>query len=211
MPKQHFLKSFSIITSGFLIGYVGMNIYQNQFTHSEMNFSSLAGSEKSGSLPKLSKLSSESIYENYFDVRIKHIKIANNINDPSIVKAIIIAKTNIPSGLKYQWLNGVDVIIKEELTHGVLPELQAGEEKEIEIAVSGFSKALQTYLSFEIQGQIGSQEIKKTILSSSRLEDSFEYLVQQNAQKEKEEKLNSKSLKASATKKSKFDLSNIVK
>lgn len=86
--------------------------------------------------------------------------------------------------MSYSWILGEDVVSQDSLI-GSIPALKGGESHEVEFRVLGFSKEFQSYLSLTIDTQIENQIVRKDYLSTSRPEDSFEYLVQRNNQIEK--------------------------
>ena len=61
----------------------------------------------------------------------------------------------------------------------------AGQSKEFTLKVRQFSKQFKKFISFEIKGDYEQRPINREILISSRVEDSFEYVIQQNEKKRK--------------------------
>lgn len=216
MSKQFFLKSTPLLFVGFVIGYGFTSILKNQISSSssdEISMSSIAEENSSGRT--LTKLGTESIYQEFFDIRIKNVNISKAKDGTSDVVAVITARKNIPEGLSFKWIMGEGVSAVSESTTGVLGSLEKNEVKEVPLKVFGFNKSIQSYLSFDIDGEITGFKIKKSVLASSRPEDSFEYLVQNESQREIQEQKNSNSTKGQVkitnSKKSKFDLSNVIK
>jgi hypothetical protein len=206
MSKQFIIKSFSITLFGFLAGYTGMQTLQNQELQNESHFSSYSAPTKT-----LTKLGSEAIYQDYFDVRIKHENISENKNDSSAVKALITARKNLPAGLSFVWTLGEGVSAHSNQLKGTLPEIKQDQTAEIELTVYGFNKTEKSYLSFEINGSVENKILQKEVLTSSRPEDSFEYTVQQAHQKELTEQTKPGSSKVLSINKNRFNLKNIVK
>lgn len=194
---------------GAFVGYSVTNLVLEHKNEGSKDFASIDQSHASHSL---TKLASQQIYQDYFDIRIKHEDISTDSDKSSVVKAVITAKRDLPAGLNYQWKLGQDVTSSAADVEGQLPEFKQGEKKELFLTVYGFHKKAQTYLSFILNGTIDNHILAKETLSSSRPEDSFEYVVQQQHELEKQEskKMSGKVSTQSAQRK-KFDIENIVK
>lgn len=208
MPKQFILNSICITLFGTFVGYSVTHLALSQANQTSLEMASLAPDSRY----TLTKLASQQIYQDYFDVRIKHDSIAKTSDGFSVVKAIVTAKKDLPAGLNFKWKLGEDVTTSEVLT-GELEALKSGEKKEIALRVAGFNKHSQKYLSFVLSGQVDNHILHKETLSSSRPEDSFEYVVQQNYQLEQDQaakKMNGK-LSTKSARQKKFDLENVIK
>lgn len=209
MSKQFIINSICVTLFGAFLGYSVTHLAQSGVHPQSLDMASLAPMNKY----KLSKLASQQIYQDYFDVRIKHESLAQKADDTSVVKAIITAKKDLPAGLSFRWKLGEDVSTSENLL-GQLGELKQGEQHEVHLTVHGFSQQNKRYLSFIVDGQLDQHEVRKETLSSSRPEDSFEYVVQQAHAVEKAEaaaqRANGK-VGAKSVRGKKFDLNNIVK
>lgn len=161
------------ILLGTFIGYFGMHFYKNN-SPSSTSFASLSRESQ------IMKLGADQISKDYFDVRFEHNEIAELGEKPSIVKVKITALKEVPEGLNYKWLLGSDMTSSATL-EGTLPAFQANEEKIFEITVFGFSKENVSHISFSVSGSLGSHTVKRDIIASSRPEDSYEYVLQQQA------------------------------
>lgn len=162
----------------------------------------------------LTKLAARQIYQDYFDIHIKHDFISNNDKNSSVVKAIIVAKKDLPEGLRYQWILGESVSVSSSHIDGTLGALKQGNQKEIPLIVYGFNKQAQTYLSFVLSGEVDNHKLHKEVLSSSRPEDSFEYVVQQAYAQEKVQEQQERAagkVETKSIKPKKFDLNKIIK
>lgn len=184
MSKQFVLNTVCLIILGFFIGYASVYVFLKPSPMLQ-----LAQKRDPSSLnvyqnqPQF-KLGTEALLYSYIDVRIKHESIAEKKDDYSVVKALVTAKKDIPHSMSYSWILGEDVVSQDSLI-GSIPALKGGESHEVEFRVLGFSKEFQSYLSLTIDTQIENQIVRKDYLSTSRPEDSFEYLVQRNNQIEK--------------------------
>lgn len=132
------------------------------------------------------KMSQHEKLFDYLEVKIQHIEIAQSADDFSKVIAMIKAKKDLPPNLKYQWKLARDMR-SDDLSSGFIPALKAGDIKEIELNVRGFSKEFQTYLGLVVSGFVEGESLSREYLSSSRPEDSFEYVVQQRNLNERRE------------------------
>jgi hypothetical protein len=176
MPSNIVLKSGFTIFLGTFIGYFGMHYIQNQ-NRNENNSLSLSSFSKE---TQIAKMGADQISKDYFDVRFGTNTIATKPNDPSKIVIKITAIKDIPAGLLYKWRLGSDMT-STDLLEGTLPNFTAGEEKSFEISAFGFSKESASHISFLISGRLGSHVVKREVIASSRPEDSYEYVVQQQA------------------------------
>lgn len=213
MSKQFILNSICITLFGTFLGYGVTHIAMSNGQSHSLDMASLAPNENGH---RITKLASQQIYQDYFDVRIKHDSISETENGQSVVKAIVTAKKDLPAGLDYSWKLGENVTSTSPDVTGKLSAIKRGESQEVLLPVYGFTKQSKRFLSFVISGKVDKHDLHKESLSSSRPEDSFEYVVQQAHQLEedraKEEasknngKVNTKSVRSK-----KFDVGNIIK
>ena len=179
MPSKFILSSTATIFCGVFIGYFGMQfVNKNSSSQSASSFASLAQE------PQIAKLGADQISKDYFDLRFENNEVAEHDEKPSIVKVKLIAIKDVPAGLNFQWVLGSEITVANNQTNtlsGSVPAMQTGEFKEFEITVLGFSKQSASHVSFSVSGTMGSHEVKRNIISSSRPEDSYEYVVQQQA------------------------------
>lgn len=173
MSSKFFLSSSATILCGIFIGYFGMQFIKNNSTNSE-SFASLARESQ------IMKLGADQISKDYFDVRFDNNDIAEHGEKPSVVKVKVTALKDVPAGLDYKWNLGSDMSSTSTL-EGVLPAFQASEEKIFEITVLGFSKEAVSHISFSVAGNLCDHVVKRDIIASSRPEDSYEYVLQQQA------------------------------
>lgn len=206
MSKQFVLNSFCIMLFG---GFIGYKITHLVIEKTE-GTAEMASVEESRPQYTLTKLASHQVYQDYFDVRIKHEVISKTSDGHSIVKAIISAKKDLPAGISYQWRLGQDVTSAAADIQGQLPEIREGEKVELSLMVYGFHKEAKTFLSLALSGNVDNHPFFKETLSSSRPEDSFEYVVQQKYEIEQQEKRSGK-VSTKSIRSKKFDLENIVK
>lgn len=214
MSKQFILNSFCVTIFGAFLGYsVTHLVMEKKNSLGPEGFQEMASIQGHENQYTLTKLGSHQVYQNYFDVRIKHESISKTAEGTSVVKAVITAKKDLPAGLNYQWKLGQDVGSSAADQQGQLSEFKQGEQQEVFITVYGFNKHSQSYLSFVINGTVDGHTISKETLSSSRPEDSFEYVVQQQHALEQQEAARNSNGKVStkSVRSKKFDLQNIVK
>lgn len=208
MSSKFFLASVATIALGGVFGFSMMKTFQPS-SADDYNLRTIASSP-------ITKLGVEQVSRNYFDVRINNESVATNDKEVSIVKATVTARMDIPAGLQYKWQLRQDMISSDNLV-GSLPTLKAGTSQDFIIHVTGFSKEMNSHINFVVLGQLGEQNVRRSVITSSRPEDSLGYLVEQNALKEAEEAQNSKKLnklnngKKTKTLKEKFDLNNVVR
>lgn len=175
MPSKFILSSTATVICGVFIGYFGMQFLKggpvgNQST----SFASLAKE------PQIMKLGADQISKDYFEVRFDNNSVGEKNDQLAIVKVKVTALKEVPAGLSYKWALGREMTSTAAL-EGTLPALQPGEEKIIEISVLGFSKESVAHISFSLTGSLGSHSVKRDVIASSRPEDSYEYVLQQQA------------------------------
>jgi hypothetical protein len=212
MSKQFILNSICITFFGIFLGYGVTQMAMNNSSSHSLEMASLAPHVNER---RLTKLASQQIYQDYFDVRIKHEFISETEDGQSSVKAIVTAKKDLPLGLSYEWKLGEKVSSTSTQMTGPLKAIKRGENQEITLSVYGFTKHSKKFLSFIVSGKIDQHDLQKESLSSSRPEDSFEYVVQQAHQLDQERaqeeaKLNGK-VKTKSVRSKKFDPKNIIK
>ena len=173
MPSKFVLSSTATVLCGVLIGYFGMQFVKNN-TSNSTSLASLSNESQ------IMKLGADQISKDYFDVRFDKNIVAEKGEQPSVIKVKITAFKDVPEGLHYKWLLGADANSKDIL-EGTLPAFQANEEKVFEISVFGFSKESVSHVSFSVSGALGDHPVKRDIIASSRPEDSYEYVLQQQA------------------------------
>ena len=210
MSSKFILASITTISLGAIFGFSMMKMLQSSPTTENYTLRTIASSP-------IMKLGAEQVSKNYFDVRITNESVAAYDKEISIVKATITTLRDIPEGLQYRWQLHQDMISTDSLT-GTLPEMKVGTTQEFTLTVTGFSKEHNSHINFVILGQLAGQNIRRSVITSSRPEDSLGYLVEQNALKEAQEeasgtkkinKLNNG--KKPKTLKEKFNLNNVVR
>ncbi len=205
MPSKFIVKSFLISAAGLCVGYstvnFGMSLIQSH-NHAE-NF------ERTIASSPILKLGADQISRDYYDIQIKNEFVAEKKSETSIIKVTLIAKKDLPAGLQYKWQLHKDMTSTDILT-GQIDTLTAGTKQEFSLRVVGFSKEFNSHVNFLVFGQIGDHNLRRSVITSSRPEDSFEYIVEKAALNEqktgKVQKLsNGKSVRK------KFDLDKVVK
>lgn len=213
MSKQFILNSICITLFGTFLGYGVTHMAMSKGSSHSLDMASLAPKENGH---RITKLASQQIYQDYFDVRIKHDSISQTEEGQSVVKAIVTAKKDLPAGLLYSWKLGENVRAASSEVSGQLAAIKRGESQEVLLPVYGFTKQSKRFLSFVISGKVDKHDLHKESLSSSRPEDSFEYVVQQAHQLEQERaseeaSKNNGKAKTKSVRSKKFDPENIIK
>ena len=213
MPKQFVLNSICITLFGAVLGYGVTHIALGNGPSQSLDMASTAVHNNG---QRLTKLASQQVYQDYFDVRIKHDSISQTEDGLSLVKAIVTAKKDLPSGISYSWKLGEGVTSNSPEITGQLGAIPRGESQELVLPVYGFTKHSKKFLSFMVNGNVDRHELRKESLSSSRPEDSFEYVVQQAQQLEEKRaqddlKENNGKVKTKSVRSKKFDPENIIK
>ncbi len=197
MSILNFLKSAVVMLFGALLGYSGIK-YLNQ---------NVAPKNRFIASQQISKMGLEQNASYLFEVKLDNNNFAHSESETSTLKVNVQALKDLQGGtLSYTWNLPEDVHVVEGTANDLLGEFKAGEIKEFTLKVKGFSKQLKKYVSFEIKGDYAQKPIRREILISSRVEDSMEYLIQQNSLQQKG-KMNSKL----GITKSKFDPENVIK
>jgi hypothetical protein len=190
----NFLKSAAVILCGGVFGFSVVQMLKPE-----------AKNRSIASAP-LSKLGHQRNGRSLFDVKVDLHGLAKNDSDVSTLKVSVEALKPAGNGLTFKWNLPAEVQIVSGTLTDSLPAFSAGEKREFSIQVKGFSKQLKKFASFEIEGLLNNYKINREVLISSRIEDSLEYLIQQNELK-KENTIN----KTGQKNKSKFDPKNIVR
>lgn len=127
----------------------------------------------------MSKLGSEQYAKTLFDVKIKNENLSLNKDEPSSLIVTVTAFKAIPEGLQYRWNLPESASLVEGSLFESLGDFAANQSKEIRIKVKGYAHDIKNYISFSIEGNLEGKKIQRSVLISSRPEDSFEYVVQE--------------------------------
>jgi hypothetical protein len=197
MPIANILKSSFVILIGSVCGYKLMKAYnenapvkQNRYVASTV----------------VSKIGKEQVSRQFFDLQTDN-QIAKDDSSLTELKIIFIALKDLNAGLQYKWSLPAGVNVLSGSVQEQLPAMKSGETKEIVLKVTGFSKELRKYVSLDIDGTANQFPVRRSVLISSRIEDSLEYRVQQTQLKE----INNGDANKLGTKKTKFAPENIVR
>lgn len=190
----NFLKSAAVIVCGAIFGYSVI-----QFFKPEPKNRFIASTQ-------ISKLGQERNARSLFDIKTELTGLAAKDDGVSIVKIYVEALKPVSAGLTYKWNLPAGAQIKEGAESAAFPALNAGEKREFQIKVTGFSKQFKKFASFEIDGTINQYPIHREVLISSRLEDSLEYAIQQSELKKEKNTINKMGQKS----KTRFDPKHIV-
>lgn len=186
MPYRNILNSISVVLVSALVGYGTMKYIQKESSPNRYLASMSMG-----------KMANEQFAKSVFDIKVKNVEVGLAETDPSTVQVSIEAFNDLPEGLSYNWNLPEDISITEGAQQGLLPKFSANEVQTLELKIKGYNKAKKSFISFSIEGTLGSTKLKREVLLSSRPEDSFEYIVQNyEKSKQAEAKINSKLGKA---------------
>lgn len=138
--------------------------------------------EKNRQLASLtySKLGIEHFSRDLFDVKIKNESLAQKADEVSEITVTIESLKAFPAGLTYTWNLPDTATLIDGAATGDLQDFAAEQTKEFRIKVKGYSNSVQNFISFTVKGTLNEQNIERDVLVSSRPEDSFEYVVQEN-------------------------------
>lgn len=168
MSVSNILKSIAVISIGSLVGYSSVKFFMPEQKNRAI-----------ASYP-ITKLGKEQSARLLFDVKINSDDLAQTESGISTIKVRIDALKNINSALSYTWNLPQDVELVEGSPSDSLGEFSLNQSREFVIKVRGFSKQLRKFISFEVKGEFEQRPVHREILISSRIEDSFEYVIQQN-------------------------------
>jgi hypothetical protein len=179
MSKFNLLKSIAVVALGIAAGYFSVHLLKpasaNRFIASQ----------------QISKLGLSNNAASLFDVKLNTDGLALRDSDMSIITVSVVAANDLPdAGITYKWNLPSDVQLLDGTAASTIGAFSAGQSKDFTIKVKNFSKELRKYISFEVQGDLNQLPLKREVLISSRIEDSFEYMLQQNELKKN--KLNKK-------------------
>jgi hypothetical protein len=200
MSIFNILRSASIVAVGAVVGFKGMQYWQAS-ANQERSIASLAPTRM------IAKIGLEQNANNMFDIRVDDGGVARHDGSVSTLKIYVQAYNAVPEGLSANWKIPHDVDVVSGDLNLALGAFQRNEIKTFSLQVKNFSKDVRKYISFEIFGSANQLPVRRDVLLSSRVEDSFEYIVQQNeAQKTKAlQKL------GQSKSKSKFDPENVAR
>lgn len=124
--------------------------------------------------------------------RIIQIDMKNNSSAPSDKEVIpITAKVSMPfdydGELEYQWLLSENILLVQGEAHGKIGMLKAKKNYSLKILVQGFSTIENRQIVLKISGIKNGRRLTADAIISSKMEDTFENIVQ-NVEKIKMEK-----------------------
>lgn len=204
MSSKFIIKSLVISTAGLFVGYAGMNglVALNTENKSEAFERMIASSP-------ITKIGIDQISRDYFDIKISNQSLAEKSDEVSVIQVTVTALKSLPAGLQYKWNLHKDMTSTDALT-GQLDEMAVGSKKDFSLRVVGFSKQINSHVNFSITGQIGEHILRRSVITSSRPEDSFEYVVEQAALNEQKTGKIQKLSNGKSVRK-KFDLNKVIK
>lgn len=198
------LKSISIVSVGLLIGYFGALSIKDHSLKANQNNRYLASVH-------MTKLATVQNAQTHFEIQVKNESVAISNDETSIVKVIITPYFDTEADLNYSWITPENIQVISGSVAGHISRLEKDKSIELSLDITGYSKETRNYISFEITGKINSIPIKQDVLLTSRPEDSFEYLVQQNAMTEDKKKNSANRSNTTSESKKRFDPKNIIR
>lgn len=196
MPIHKLLKSVAVISLGAVIGYTTMKFFKPEQKNRFI-----------ASYP-ITKMGKEQDARALFDIKINADDIALTEDGVSTIKVSIQAFKDFNAALLYNWNLPKDVDVVDGFLSENLGEFKENQIKEYTLRVRGFSKHLKKFISFEIEGELNQRPVRREVLISSRIEDSFEHAIQQNELNRSKKNIN----KLDAGKsKNKFSPENVVR
>ncbi len=201
MPSPFIIKSALATTTGLFIGFFAMSFIQNN--PPTENFDRAIASS-----PML-KIGADQISRDYYDLKILNDIVAEKNSETSVIKVVIFAKKDLPLGLQYRWHLHKDMTSSNILS-GSIGEMTAGSKKEFSLRVVGFSKEINSHINFLVFGQMGDHNLRRSAITSSRPEDSFEYVVE-NAAKNEQKTGKVQKLSNGKEVRKKFDLKKVIR
>lgn len=204
MSIKHILTALFSITGGFVLGYQGMTYVKGGIENNS--------SSRTIASSTIHKMGADQILKDYLDIQLRTESVAAKNNETSVIVVDIKALHDVPAGLQYKWQLHQDMHTTDELS-AQLPALNKNETHQVKISVTGFSKEFKSHINFVVMGSIGQHNVRRSLIVSSRPEDSLEYIVQQAGQAEEQQKSNgSKNQKVkSLNLKKKFDPAKVIK
>ena len=174
MPNFKFLKPFSMIAAGILVGYFSVQLLTTQKSSPNRFLASAT----------LSKIGSEQLSRSMFDIKIRNEVISETGLGVSTVQVTLEAFQKIPPGLTYHWVlpEGAEVVVEGSIS-GVISEIDQNQAQEFAIKLKGYAHEKKAHVVFAVKGDINQSLINRDVIVSSRPEDSFEYIVQAYEQK----------------------------
>ncbi len=164
------------------------------------------------SIPSHYKLGADFSSQNYFDLELNVISLANNPDEASSIEMKITARKEFPNEVSFQWNKHKNHSINDEYV-GIIPALKAGDVFRREIQVTGFYKAHQSHVSLTIKGSFGKSSVDRSAIVASQVDQTFEHIVQQaakNYQNKKNNDVDAQS-KVSTNPLDRFKPENIIK
>lgn len=196
MSSSNILKSIAVVSLGAFVGYSSVKFFKpelkNRFIASYT----------------ISKMGQEQNARALFNFKINTDELAITEDGISTIKVNIQALKNFNTGLIYNWKLPQDVEVIEGALSDNIGDFSENQSKEFFLRVRGFSKQLKKYINFEVQGEFNQKAIHREALISSRIEDSLEYMIQQNELNKSNNQFNKM---GEVTPKSKFNPDNIVR
>ncbi len=165
------------------------------------------------SIPSHYKLGADFSSQNYFDLELNVISLANDLNEASYIEMKITALKDFPNEISFQWNKHKNHSLNDQYT-GIIPALKAGDVFRREIQVTGFSKTNQSHVSLTIKGNFGKFSVDRSAIVASQVDQTFEHIVQQAAINHQRQKKNNDvdtQSKVSANPLDRFKPENVIK
>lgn len=142
---------------------------------------------KLASVPSHFKLGADFSSQNYFDLELNNVELANNQNQASRVELKITALKDFPNEISYEWHKHKNHSLNDEPV-GTIPALKAGDVFSKEIQINGFHKNEQSHVSLTIKGSFGKTRVDRSAILASQMDQTLEHMVQQAAKNRQRQK-----------------------
>ena len=134
-----------------------------------------------------SEFSGSGSVDRVIQIKIQPDEIANNDKTEVKIKTAITLPFDFDDILEFKWLLTENLIHTSGDLVGRLQNLKANQTQYVEITVRGFSKLENRQIAFQISGQKNGRRIFADGIISSKIESTFEDIVQ-NVERIKAEK-----------------------
>lgn len=174
MSNKLTAKQFLILFAFFSFGFLSTFLF-NKFSNNE-----LANNEnKTAKILFNTKLGKQLSFVN---VQLEFLNLANDNEDVSEIKAYVTLLKSSNNEISYKWNLPEGVFVVSGSAEGLLTNIDTEAPQELVLKVTGFSKMDKKLISLSANTMIGESAFGNVGLISSRPEDSYEFIANQNYQ-----------------------------
>lgn len=167
--KQFFIL-FAFFSFGFLSTFLFNKFSKNEFANNENKTAKILFNTKLGK-----QLS-------FVNVQLEFLNLANDNEDVSEIKAYVTLLKSSNNEISYKWNLPEGVFVVSGSAEGSLTNIDIEAPQELVLKVTGFSKMDKKLISLSANTMIGESAFGNVGLISSRPEDSYEFIANQNYQ-----------------------------